>query len=112
MENISLVLTEEHFRTLVSGHEIAVEGISTTGEKKICRMILQDIGWDVMNRSIDDAQNEFYWKNTSEYKHGYDAGLNGPNEKNSHYTLFALPDTNRKWQAGYNAGERKKSGNG
>ncbi len=34
------------------------------------------------------------------YQMGYDCGLNGPNEINSHFRLFARPEYTEAWEQG------------
>jgi len=39
------------------------------------------------------------------YDAGYDAGRNGPDIVNSHFTLFATRESTREWERGNRAGK-------
>lgn len=43
------------------------------------------------------------------YKAGYDAGKNGENTTNCHYSHFASKRIMQQWQAGYDAAKRERS---
>jgi ribosome modulation factor len=47
-------------------------------------------------------------KNSKEYKNGFDAGLNGPNKENCHFSNFATPEQTKDWEAGQAAGQKAK----
>jgi hypothetical protein len=49
-------------------------------------------------------------KVTEEYaeKMGYDAGLNGPNTTNAHFTLFSRPEFTRAWERGSKRGTKAR----
>jgi len=34
------------------------------------------------------------------YKMGFDCGVNGPNQKNCHFSLFSSPQGTREWEEG------------
>jgi ribosome modulation factor len=36
----------------------------------------------------------------SAYQYGYDAGVNGPNTTNCHFSLFHSPDMTKAWERG------------
>jgi len=46
---------------------------------------------------------------SKEYRNGYDAGLNGPNEENCHFSNFATPEQTRDWEQGQAAGKKEKA---
>lgn len=48
-------------------------------------------------------------KETTEYKNGFDAGLNGPNKINSHFSNFATKEQTDSWEAGQRAGKKQKA---
>lgn len=48
-------------------------------------------------------------KNSKEFKNGYDAGLNGANTTNSHFSNFSTPDQTQDWEAGQSAGKKAKA---
>lgn len=39
---------------------------------------------------------------------GFDAGYNGPNEENSHFSFFTSPQERDAWEAGKRRGEQKR----
>jgi hypothetical protein len=39
------------------------------------------------------------------YAAGFDAGKNGPNEDNSHYSWFSAPEATAEWERGKRAAE-------
>jgi len=43
------------------------------------------------------------------FQHGYDCGLNGPNETNSHFSIFSSAVKTKAWEQGKKAGERAKN---
>jgi len=45
---------------------------------------------------------------SKEYLAGHDCGLNGPNEKNCHYTLFSTPEKTADWERGKMDGEKDR----
>lgn len=47
-------------------------------------------------------------KNSTEYKNGYDAGLNGPNTGNCHFSNFATKEQTKDWEAGNSAGKKAR----
>lgn len=48
-------------------------------------------------------------KNSTEYKNGFDAGLNGANTTNSHFSNFATAEQTANWEAGQAAGKKEKA---
>ncbi len=48
-------------------------------------------------------------KKSKEYLNGHDAGLNGPNTTNSHFSFFATKEQTRDWEAGNAAGKKAKA---
>ncbi len=44
----------------------------------------------------------------SPYWNGYDAGLNGSNEINSHFSIFSTPENTKEWERGKIEGESLK----
>lgn len=48
-------------------------------------------------------------KESKEFKNGYDAGLNGANTTNSHFSNFSTPDQTKDWEAGQLAGLKFKA---
>ena len=49
-----IVITEDDFRDLVAGKQID----QSTGDNIVVQAILQDIGWDRMEKAIEDAKRE------------------------------------------------------
>jgi hypothetical protein len=47
--------------------------------------------------------------NSKEYKNGFDAGMNGANTTNCHFSNFNTPDQTKDWEAGQLAGLKKKA---
>jgi ribosome modulation factor len=48
-------------------------------------------------------------KNKSvEYKHGFDAGKNGSNKTNCHFSNFPTAERKKEWEKGYKNGLRAK----
>lgn len=45
---------------------------------------------------------------TYEYKMGYDAGLNSPNEINCNFRLFNSPEQTKEWERGNKKGLKEK----
>lgn len=45
----------------------------------------------------------------SHYDAGYDAGLNGPNERNCHFSLFDTPEHTKEWERGKAAGDSERT---
>ena len=37
---------------------------------------------------------------TREYRAGFDCGINGANEENCHFGLFATPEQTKEWERG------------
>ena len=48
-------------------------------------------------------------KNSKEYKNGFDCGLNGSNETNSHFSNFSTREATNDWEAGQRDGKATKS---
>lgn len=48
-------------------------------------------------------------EDTHEYKMGYDAGLNGSNTTNTHFSMFSTQEKTTNWEAGKKAGEEAKN---
>ena len=48
-------------------------------------------------------------KDSYAYKMGFDAGKNGPNETNSHYSLFFDHSFIKQWELGYDDGMKAKN---
>lgn len=42
------------------------------------------------------------------YEQGYDCGMNGPNETNSHYAIFSQPQYTKEWERGKAQAEEDK----
>lgn len=43
-----------------------------------------------------------------EWQHGFDAGLNGPNKINCHFSNFATREMTMNWEAGNREGKKVK----
>lgn len=39
---------------------------------------------------------------------GFDAGMNGSNEENTHFSFFGTPEETKAWEAGKKRGEQSK----
>lgn len=48
-------------------------------------------------------------KESKEYKGGFDAGLNGSNTVNTHFSFFATKEQTADWEAGQSAGKKEKA---
>lgn len=48
-------------------------------------------------------------KNSREYNNGLDAGLNGSNTTNTHFTNFSTKEQTADWEAGQRAGKKEKA---
>lgn len=48
-------------------------------------------------------------KNSKEYKNGFDAGLNGSNTTNTHFSNFGTKEQTADWEAGHKAGKKEKA---
>jgi hypothetical protein len=48
-------------------------------------------------------------KESKEYQNGYDAGLNGGNDINSHFGNFSTREQTTEWEAGNRAGLKAKA---
>jgi hypothetical protein len=44
----------------------------------------------------------------SAYDAGYDAGKNGPNTTNCHFSIFSAPEKTKAWEQGKADGDRAK----
>jgi hypothetical protein len=45
------------------------------------------------------------------YDAGYDAGRDGPNTTNCHYSLFSSPERTRAWERGFEDGKAERTSN-
>ncbi len=45
---------------------------------------------------------------TEAYKHGYDCGINGANETNCHFSIFASKENTKAWERGKKAALKGK----
>lgn len=43
-------------------------------------------------------------KETEAYRRGYDAGMNGANTHNCHFSIFAKSENTKEWERGNNDG--------
>jgi hypothetical protein len=48
-------------------------------------------------------------KNSTEWKNGFDAGLNGSNTTNTHFSNFGTKEQTADWEAGKKAGEAQRA---
>lgn len=48
----------------------------------------------------------------SPYERGFDAGVNGPNERNCHFSIFRTPENTKAWERGKAAGDAAKGRTG
>lgn len=48
-------------------------------------------------------------KQSQYYKNGFDAGLNGPNGKNTHFSNFETKERTQEWEAGKQKGKTAKA---
>jgi len=48
-------------------------------------------------------------KESQYYKNGFDAGKNGPNTTNTHFSNFETKERTAEWEAGQQAGKKAKS---
>jgi post-segregation antitoxin (ccd killing protein) len=56
-----------------------------------------------------NSQTDTMNKNSQEYKNGHDAGLNGSNTTNTHFSNFATKGQTADWEAGNRAGKKAKA---
>lgn len=47
-------------------------------------------------------------RNAHAYRMGYDAGMNGANETNCHFSIFATPERTKQWERGNADGSRAR----
>ena len=45
---------------------------------------------------------------SKEYRAGFDCGINGANEENCHFALFASPEQTKEWERGKKDAEEIK----
>lgn len=53
--------------------------------------------------------NQIKTLRSQEYRNGYDAGLNGPNAKNTHFSNFETKEQTADWEAGQSAGKKERA---
>lgn len=48
-------------------------------------------------------------KQTTEYKNGFDAGLNGSDKTNTHFSNFGTAESTADWEQGNRDGKKEKA---
>mgnify|MGYP001812422789 CR=1 FL=1 len=70
----------------------------------------KDIDWNKSTEEIVRQVNSLLDKSSDEaYKAGYDCGLNGFSETNTHFSFFCSRENSEAWEHGKRDAERKRS---